>query len=187
MATVHRVVESPHVVPGRVRVRVSGLPLDADEAVHLAEALARLPGVTEVKVDRRTGSVLCLGTDELGPGPVVEKVTALVGAVEIPAEAEPLVARPSGVAREIGRLFHDLDRGVLHATDGHLDLATLATFSFIGAGALEVAIKQKLPAPPWFNLAWWGFRTFTSLEGDALRNGGPAGAPAPHTHAPAKE
>jgi hypothetical protein len=50
------------------------------------------------------------------------------------------------------------------ATPGAVDLGTLATLAFVGAGALEVAVSKKLPMPPWFNLAWWGFRTFMTVE-----------------------
>jgi hypothetical protein len=34
-----------------------------------------------------------------------------------------------------------------------------------GCGRLgEVPVKGNLPAPPWFNLAWWVFRTFITFE-----------------------
>jgi copper chaperone CopZ len=176
-----------HTLPGRLRVRLGGPRLEGAEAVRLAEAVARLPGVTEVKVDPRSGSILCVGTDELRPEHVVETVTAVAGVAEVQSEAAPANPGVSGVAREIGRLFHDLNRGVLRGTDGHLDLTTLATCSFIGAGALEVAVKRKLPAPPWFNLAWWGFRTFMTLEKDAIREGAPAPAPLALAQSPGKE
>ena len=34
----------------------------------------------------------------------------------------------------------------------------------LGAGAADVIASGKLPLPPWFNLAWWGFRTFMTTE-----------------------
>ena len=45
-----------------------------------------------------------------------------------------------------------------------MDLGVLATLGLIGAGAAEIVVTGKLPIPPWFNLAWWGFRTFMTTE-----------------------
>jgi len=30
-----------------------------------------------------------------------------------------------------------------------------------------VLLKGEIVSPPWFNLAWWGFRTFMTFERDA--------------------
>jgi hypothetical protein len=57
--------------------------------------------------------------------------------------------------------FRDLNRSVLLATEGRLDLGALAGLGFLSLGAAEIAATRALPAPPWFNLAWWAFRTFT--------------------------
>lgn len=40
-------------------------------------------------------------------------------------------------------------------TGGGIDLGVLMTSVFVVAGAAKVVLKRKLPAPPWFNLAWW--------------------------------
>ena len=50
-------------------------------------------------------------------------------------------------------------------------MGTLTTFGFLGAGALNVALRRQAPAPPWFNLAWWGIRTFMLFEADAVTDG----------------
>jgi hypothetical protein len=53
-------------------------------------------------------------------------------------------------------------------TEGRVDLGLLASLSFFGAGALEVAVKGQLPPPPWFNLSWWGLSSFLDFEKDAI-------------------
>ncbi|MGD9765792.1 MAG: hypothetical protein AB7V27_19020 [Candidatus Binatia bacterium] len=65
-----------------------------------------------------------------------------------------------------------LDDDIWRATGGNFDLGTLAGLAFLGAGAVEVGVTRKLPMPPWFNLAWWAFRTlviFESEEANATR------------------
>jgi hypothetical protein len=54
-------------------------------------------------------------------------------------------------------------------SDGSVDLGTLATLGMLGAGAVQVATTGALPFAPWFNLAWWGFRTFVTSEQQEIR------------------
>src|SRR5206468_6011339 len=75
---------------------------------------------------------------------------------------------PGEVARQVALVFKDLDDHILAATDNKLDLGTAATVAFMGAGALSVAFGKKVSSPPWFNLAWWGLRTFMQFEADAV-------------------
>jgi hypothetical protein len=57
---------------------------------------------------------------------------------------------------------------LLAATDGRLDLGILAAMGFLAVGATEIIVTRKLPAPPWFNLAWWAVRTFTTFESKVM-------------------
>jgi hypothetical protein len=41
------------------------------------------------------------------------------------------------------------------------------TSGFLVAGALRLMLYRELPASQWFNLAWWGFRTFMTFEKEA--------------------
>lgn len=178
-----RRIRMVHAHGGRIRLRVEGLHLEEAEATRLAEVLARTPGIRRAEVNRRTGSVLCEGDPGLTPERVIGPVRETLGLGEAnggPNDTEPpegeLFVTTSGVAREVARLFRDINRSVLRATDGQLDLGMLATVTFVSAGALEVALKKQIPAPPWFNLAWWGFRTFMTLEKAAIEESEPAPA-----------
>jgi hypothetical protein len=169
--TASRAVSIVHRLAGRTRLRIGRFTLGAEEAAALAAALVALPGVGQVSVDRRAASVLCLHGLDVDPARLVDSARTVLAALAPPAPAvhQGGAPPPSAVAREVARLFRSLDQEVRDATDGRLDLGTLTTLGFVGAGAVEVAIKQRLPAPPWFNLAWWGFRTFLTFEGDAIR------------------
>jgi hypothetical protein len=182
--TVPRPVVVVHHLAGRTRLRIGRLPLAEEEAAALTAALAPFPGVAALTVDRRAASVLCHHDGDVAPARLAELAAAALvpltpgGAGGPPAPAETGgTSGPSGVAREVTRLFRSLDQEVRAATEGRLDLGTLTTIGFLGAGALEVAVKQRLPAPPWFNLAWWGVRTFLSLEGGATSTPSPGGRP----------
>ncbi len=102
------------------------------------------------------------------------------------AAAKPLApaapARGSAVGSDTMAFFREVDQGVHRATEGRLDLATLAVVTFAGVGTLNTLATGQLPLPPWYSLAWWSFRVLWTVERDALRRGGadaPAGSAEP--------
>jgi len=173
-----RYIEVVHTMPGRVRFRLSWLH-DArrpEEVTRLADDLSHVPGMREVEIRPYTGTVLCVHDPErLSHGAILAEIVRLTGVDTTIRLGERPPARelrpgtgPGVVAREVARFFRHLDDKVLTATDGKLDMGTLATFGFLGAGALNVALRRQASAPPWFNLAWWGVRTFMLFEADAV-------------------
>ena len=177
-----RFIHAVHALPGRARFRLPWLhdQRRSDEAARLADELARLPGMREVQVRAYTGGVLCLydpqRLDQASILAALVRVTGVDGTLG-PGERPPLDdvlrrAGPGEVARELARFFKNLDDEILSATAGKLDMGTLATFGFLGAGALNVAVGRQATAPPWFNLAWWGLRTFMLFEADAVADVG---------------
>ena len=76
----------------------------------------------------------------------------------------------SRLARLLAKAFGDIDRDVRRASEGSLDLGTLATLGFFGAGAANIFASREIPLPPWFNLAWWGYRTFMTNEQDEIQS-----------------
>lgn len=175
-----RIIYRVHSSPGRTRLRLSWLRREAELATRVADALETLPGMEMVEVKPYTGSVLCT----YDPGELHEeallaelrRVTGVDRVVKpgetVAGEEEELLRSVSGgsnVAVEASRFFKGLNLDVLRATGGHMDLPTLAAVGFVTAGATEVLMTRRLPMPPWFNLAWWAFRTFTTLEKQAIK------------------
>lgn len=169
-----------HAVEGRLRVRITRYRNEPAKLTRLVERLSSVEGVFEVQARPFTGSVLVeydpdlldhrdlLAVMRLETG--IEKV--LRPGEEDPEEIEALATiaatRGSVVARAMSSGFKSLNMDILRATDGRVDLGSILALGFLSAGAAEVAATRKLPAPPWFNLAWWAFRTFTELEKPAI-------------------
>jgi hypothetical protein len=134
--------------------------------------MAERPGVIEVAVRPRTGSLLCRFDERrTTAGKLIAAVrretrvaTVLRPGAPLPAVAR--AARPPGssVGRAFVDAFHGLDEDVYAATSGRIDLGTLTGLGLLATGAAEVVMTRQLPAPPWFSLAWWAFRTFTMFE-----------------------
>jgi hypothetical protein len=172
MATTPFHIQIVHQLPGRTRLRIHPAPLAKESAELVAGGLVAEPGIMDVEVNRLTGSIRCRHREHLGAQAVLEAVlSSLPGAAALgPGEAPPPPAREPGrsaVARAVAEAFRGVNQQVLAATSGSLDLGTIAALGFAGTGAIEVAVKGNLPAPPWFNLAWWAFRTFITFEAAA--------------------
>ena len=174
-----RFIQIVHTLPGRTRLRLPWLRHDIPLANRLADALVAVPGMHDVQVRPYTGAVLCRhqADDEQQVNRVIQVLREQTGVETVvrPGEPIPVPRIPPGamsrgiVANELTSLFDELDDDVLRATQGNIDLATLVTVAFVTAGALQIAWRKQIPAPPWFNLGWWGLRTFLTFERDTGR------------------
>lgn len=163
-----------HHLPTRTRLVCPPVRKDEPACERLADALAAVGGVREVKVRPYTASVVIEHGRDVAVQTLVEVARRAVGADRILAEGErppvnPHVPPLASLAKQVASIARQLDRDILRASDGTVDLGTLATLGFIGAGAAEVLATRKLPLPPWFNLAWWGFRTFMMAEEEEIQ------------------
>jgi hypothetical protein len=187
-------IEIAHRIPGRVRVRMPFLRKRRDDAERVARRAAELPGVLEVEGHPFTGSlVVRFDAERVDEDRVLAALRDATGVTLMVRRGErrpaPRVvpgAPASAVGRATMEAFRGLDEELLRITEGGMDLGVLVTLGFVVAGAFEVMVTQKIPAPPWFNLAWWGFRTFMTVEAPAIRENGagaasdsPAGSGAP--------
>jgi hypothetical protein len=173
-----RILQLVHSSPGRVRLRLAWLRNAPEEAAPLADHLAELDVSIEVRARPWTGSVLVTYDPErLDEARILAAARRHTGVAlcirrgERSPEARAAVERAaqaggSGLTRALGRSMREINRDVLEATDGRLDLGSLTALSFLALGAAEIAVTRKLPVPPWFNLAWWAFRTFTIFGGE---------------------
>jgi hypothetical protein len=76
----------------------------------------------------------------------------------------------SSLRAAVSDAFGGLNQEIQDVTDGRLDLGALTGLSFLAIGAAEIIASRGLPAPPWFNMAWWAYRTFT-ISGQEVEPG----------------
>jgi hypothetical protein len=162
-----------HHLPDRTRLRCPTVRRDDDACARLAEALAAVSGVRAAKVRPYTASALVLHDETVALSTLIAAALEATGCYRVlgPGEAPPpeaTVPPLSSLAQTTARIVHQLDRDIRAATGGLVDLGTAATIGFLGAGALEVLTTRKLPMPPWFNLAWWGYSTFVTAEQEEI-------------------
>jgi hypothetical protein len=173
-----------HHLPERTRLRCPVLRRNAAACTELADALAAVPGVREVKVRPYTGSALILHDAGVAVAALTEAASRALGGARVlaPGEAPPLstaVPAFSSIRQKMAEIAREIDRDIRRGTEGSVDLGTLATLGMVGAGAAGVVATGELQAPPWFNLAWWAYRTFMTTQNNAAPPAPPADAPPP--------
>ncbi len=162
-----------HHLPERTRLRSSVLRRDPAACERVADALAALPGVREIRLRPYTGSMLVHHEERVSTDRLIDVARQALDCSIVlgPDDQPPLTLDTpplSSVARKLAATVREMDRDVLRGTEGAVDLGTLVTLGFVGAGAAGVVATGEIEMPPWFNLAWWGFRTFVTAEQDEI-------------------
>ncbi len=162
-----------HAIPGRTRLRYPALRECPADAERIAEALAATAGVHDVRVRAYTGSILVEHDERVTSAALVAVVQEVLPPELVLGRDEPLPPEPprrylSKIAKLAAAAMRDLDLEVARLTDGSLDLGTLTTLGFFGVGALQLAFEREVETPPWFNLAWWGYRMFMTNEQEEI-------------------
>ena len=123
-----------------------------------------------------TGSVLCrfdpARVDEARLLAVLSQVSGVERVLqpgeELPAEMAALLQRAldegSTLSRAAVRAAKGLNVDLLHFSEGRVSLGTLMAFLLLGSSALKLALSDRLELPELHQLAWWGFRSFATLE-----------------------
>ena len=168
-----RYLQIVHVLPGRVRLRCPALREDRDGADRVADALSQTPGVHEVKIRPYTGSILIEHEPGVTTDALVDVAKGVLACDRVVAQGEepplpPEVPELAHIAKTLAATVGTLDRDILRMTEGDLDLGTLVTLGLFSVGAAQAIIDRELPLPPWFQLAWWGYRTFMTAEQDEI-------------------
>lgn len=162
-----------HHLPDRTRLRSPALRKTTAACTRLADALAAVPGVHEVRVRPYTGSALILHDDGVAIGTLTEAACGALDGAPLLAHGEPpplsdAVPAFSSLRQKLAAIAREIDHGIRRGSDGSVDLGTLTMLGLVSAGAAQVAASGQLPMPPWFNLAWWAYRTFMTTHYGAV-------------------
>ncbi len=149
------VAEVRSSLPGRLRLNVPAVSQNMPQAEQMKKQLEGTGVIRSVAIEPRTGSVLICYDESAVQGAVV------LGAVIKLMGLDESVKRPpvSKLNEELKTLFSAVNAGVLDATNGLLDVPTVA------AGALTVAalrskMKSGWAVPGAMTLLWWASRLF---------------------------
>ena len=146
-------IETSHLLPGRVRFRISSLVGDKAQGETVVERLQQLPGVGSVAVNEITGSVLIrYDAAALQPELLFAALARLLG-LERELERAPLPI----LTRELRHLGEALNRAVYEQTNGFIDLWTAIPILLAFVGVRKLLQEGTATFPPGFTLVWWAY------------------------------
>jgi len=154
------VMESVHVLPGRVRLRAPVLIGQPAAAGQLQKTFARLEGVRAVEVNSLSGSLLVhFDPDRVKPEMLMGAAIRLLG-------LEKDIHRPprSYVGEGIRQVGESLNRAVHDQTGGIIDLWTSVTLMLVAIGIRHAVTGNSQLGS---QRLWWAY---LSMFSPAARN-----------------
>jgi hypothetical protein len=143
-------IETAHLLPGRVRFRVPSLVGEDEVAALLQSRLGSLESVTTAAVSPVTGSVLIAFEAELVEATMLQAaVMRLLGMEELIGETPE-----SRVGRETRNLGDALNHAVYEQSGGMIDLWTGLPLLLAAVGLRNVLSKNGALGWP---LLWWAY------------------------------
>ena len=144
------VMETLHVLPGRLRLRAPVLIGQKGAAGQLQKSLARLEGVRDVEVSCVSGTVLLrYAPDRVTPDLLLGAAVRLLG-----LEMDVLQTPPSAIGEGIRNTGDSLNHAIYAQTGGALDLWTSLTLLLLASGVRQLAAGNLFGWP----LLWWAYR-----------------------------
>lgn len=141
-----------HATRGRARLRLPSAKGDAAFFRRLEEELRKCAGVTDVKVNARTGSVLVRHGGDLD---VVARHARAQGLFELREQDEQAprtdearggLSRHARTLEDIEKAIRDADASLRRRTHGAVDLQALAFGALLGGSAYQLVRGKFLPA-----------------------------------------
>jgi len=164
MGSSHFSVEILHASPGRIRLRIPKQYLDDPTFLQAEQALTKLPGVSMVRKNPLTGSVvISFEPETVGFEDIFEVATAAGIIIEPSLGGQRADAEIRPLDQMITAFWQSVDDRIREGTRGSLDARTLLP---IGLAALAVRelLATGFTAAPWYVLLWYSFDSFLKLR-----------------------
>jgi copper chaperone CopZ len=153
------IIETRHLLSGRVRYRVPKLINNPQAKSEVEETIAGVEGITEVRANTVTGSVLVTFRQEKIDYRLILAALAKVLELDKAISETP----HSRLAEGLDDLGGGLNRAVYEYSGGLVDVKTLLPLGLAGVGLYSLVRSRNLALPGAFTLLWWAYQ--------AMRNG----------------
>lgn len=165
-----------HHVPGRLRIRVKGVRVEAEFFSAVQRVIGALHGVDSVRVNPASSSIVIdyrpsdtVFHFRLQDDPGVSSWLSLDGEDALLADIDNAVTagtryleRHSRLAETIVSTAEQLDSGLRSASDGYLDLKVLLPLGVAAVTSLHKARGRGTPM--WLTMSTFAFNTFIALH-----------------------
>jgi Heavy metal associated domain 2 len=162
-------IELRHAIPGRIRLRIPAIKGEPGLSREVQRQLSALAVIRRVEVNPVTGSVLVLFD------PADSAAIAQLGRMMIPGLDLVAMPRPDDLtaadgngsgstAEAVAEFGRQLNEKVQVATGHAADLKFLVPASLLVGGLVRLIASRKVPSPTWYDLLWFAFGTYFTLN-----------------------
>jgi hypothetical protein len=173
-------VRIAHHVPGRMRLKVLGVPTDPEFFATVKQIIAGLEGVESVRVNATSSSIVI----DYSPADTVfhfrlqddpnvnawmnlDGDDALLAGIDVAvATGAHYLAKQSRLAESLVAGAEELDFRLRRASDGYVDLKLLLPLLFAAATSMRQA--RGTGTPMWLSLGTFAFNSFLSLHRERI-------------------
>ena len=162
LPSIRGVIETAHLLPGRLRLVVPSLVGHPDAAKNIEAQLESLDPIESVEARPASGSVvICYDPLEIEPVILFGVTARILGLEEKFDKAEQPV-----VWRELKAAGRAVDSAIYTKSAGFMDAKTLVSLLIMGSVGYRM-IKQPVrsPSPGTITLAWWLFNLLFMRQG----------------------
>ena len=164
LLNLHDVLETRHLLPGRVRFGIPVLKGNPEGAKLIMEQIPKIEGVESVAVNSITGSVLIYYREEIIEPELL--FAALVRLLDLERAIERAV-QPA-LAREIRSMGQSLNRYVYESTGGIIDLWTILPIILAGVGIHKVITQPQMRFPTGITMIWWAYHSLLHRKSEGV-------------------
>lgn len=146
--------------PGRFRLKISRPYRQPDNIKTLATALENHPQVSQVQTNPTTGSIVVYHSQETS----ADRLSAILQDLGL-IYSEAVNTEKSETAEQVVNATNDLNRRVLEATNGLVDLRLLIPLGFGTLAIRQLLVKGLLlDSIPAYVFLWYAFDSFIKLH-----------------------
>lgn len=153
LPSIRGVVETKHVIPGRIRLNVPKLVDNRDAAEILKNSVLKLESVNRVEADTITGSVVMeYQLNSVDPIMLIGAVVRVLG-----LDDEITGNRSSFAWKQMKQVVDSLDETLRNVSIGTLDIKSAVMLLLLSSIGFSLFKKRMFTLPDPTILSWWAY------------------------------
>lgn len=142
-----------HASKGRLRLKIPSKKRNPAFFDHLQTEIREIPGLTQVRVNPLSGSILILYSE------LPEGISALVPSFAGLTPENISRLKPDNLYQKITGTFKQVNGRIRGFTGGEMDIPTLSFVALLAVGIYQIS-RKNFVAPAWYTAFWYALNIF---------------------------